>query len=816
MPPKTTIKKKIVKTTTPKTTRRIASKTNSTETASPEATPNQKTTSPETTTTSTTTTTPKTSFLEPTTITPITISPETSPNIPKTTSLETTTTVETNTNPEETTVPKTTPSSGRKTTAPKKVTPKTTARKTPANPQITSKTTSTPTTASKITTNTNEIVTSPETITTPETAPAPKITVSPNTTSKTTASSRTTVAEAGTSPETTTTPETAPNPNAASEVTAGSKTTITPETTTVETTSTLKATSPENASKITKPKTIIKVTKKIVKRKRIIRKPVGIAPQLPNRKEEEAETNPNPNLSTSQSIETEILDLNNPTTAPAQFLPTAQNANPPDGPSVAENQILDDIMVENETEKGDLGAAQDDEMTVSERRRRRKTEIFIGGLDKDAKEEDIRKVFEKVGEVVEIRLMMNSQTGKNKGYAFLRYASAVDAKRAVTEFAKVEICGKRCGAAAVEGNDTIFLGNINKKWKKEDITKLLQEIGIDNIDTVTVMADPNDHNCNRGFAFLELETNKDAQNAYKKLQKKDVFGKDRNIKVSWAEPLNDPDEEEMLKVKSVYADGIPSTWDEDKVRKHFKKFGEIERVVLARNIQSARRKDFAFVNYKTRESALACIESFNKEELIDEDLKANVKVSLARPVQKGKQSKGGSTSSSKDYIKEKPKPVKRDITVSLPSNKGKYVRGVPGNIGVDKKSSTTHELIQVLREQAARGQGQTGFLRGSTSQDYQGYMYTLPGGKRPFSSLGDDMVYSDPRGYSRARLDGSFPVASSSTLSHGMTGTSLPSSYQRPGSGYTAGSLYGASDPSTTFQTRHGSAPYGSGHYPRY
>lgn len=78
-----------------------------------------------------------------------------------------------------------------------------------------------------------------------------------------------------------------------------------------------------------------------------------------------------------------------------------------------------------------------------------------------------------------------------------------------------------------------------------------------------------------------------------------------------------------MQVKSVYAEGIPSSWDEEKVKKHFKKFGEIERVALSRNIQSARRKDFAIVNFKTRESALSCIESFKTEELIDEGSKVH-------------------------------------------------------------------------------------------------------------------------------------------------------------------------------------------------
>lgn len=74
-------------------------------------------------------------------------------------------------------------------------------------------------------------------------------------------------------------------------------------------------------------------------------------------------------------------------------------------------------------------------------------------------------------------------------------------------------------------------------------------------------------------------------------------------------------------VKSVFVDGMPSTWEEEKIREHFGKFGEIERIVLARNMPSAKRKDFGFVNYVDRDAALACIDALNNTEIIDGDVK---------------------------------------------------------------------------------------------------------------------------------------------------------------------------------------------------
>ncbi|GAB4834096.1 hypothetical protein Ancab_032350 [Ancistrocladus abbreviatus] len=109
----------------------------------------------------------------------------------------------------------------------------------------------------------------------------------------------------------------------------------------------------------------------------------------------------------------------------------------------------DELELENYASKPEYELEGDDklgegiyfsgELEAIERKKRRKTEIFIGGLDKDVKEEDIRKVFEKIGEVLEVNLLMNGKTGKNKGYAFLRYASAVDAKKALEKYSKVEV-----------------------------------------------------------------------------------------------------------------------------------------------------------------------------------------------------------------------------------------------------------------------------------------------------------------------------------------------------------------------------------------
>jgi RNA recognition motif-containing protein len=95
----------------------------------------------------------------------------------------------------------------------------------------------------------------------------------------------------------------------------------------------------------------------------------------------------------------------------------------------------DDEHAGVEQDHAELVDAEEEEHheVVKERRKRKEFEVFVGGLDKDATEDDLKKVFSTVGQVTEVRLMMNPQTKKNKGFAFLRFATVEQAKRAVTE-----------------------------------------------------------------------------------------------------------------------------------------------------------------------------------------------------------------------------------------------------------------------------------------------------------------------------------------------------------------------------------------------
>ncbi|GLT44597.1 hypothetical protein SLA2020_184830 [Shorea laevis] len=310
-----------------------------------------------------------------------------------------------------------------------------------------------------------------------------------------------------------------------------------------------------------------------------------------------------------------------------------------------EDEDLPDDDMEDPGEETEALAEECRQLTAiaKERRMKKECEIFIGGLDRDAVEEDVRRVFKKIGEVVEVRLLRNPVTNKNKGYAFVKFATKEQAMRALSEIKNPVICGKRCGTAPSEDNDTLFLGNICNTWTKEAIKQKLKDYGIEGLENITLVPDVQHEGLSRGFAFLEFSCHVDAMLAYKRLQRPDViFGHpERTAKVAFAEPLREADPEIMAKVKTVFLDSLPPQWDEDHVREQLKGYGEIVHIVLARNMSTAKRKDFGFVDFSTHEAAIACINGVNNAELGDCNSKTKVRARLSNPLPKTQAIKGG-------------------------------------------------------------------------------------------------------------------------------------------------------------------------------
>lgn len=57
--------------------------------------------------------------------------------------------------------------------------------------------------------------------------------------------------------------------------------------------------------------------------------------------------------------------------------------------------------------------------------------IYAGNLSYQTSEDQLREFFEEFGNIEDLKLIMDFQTGRSKGFAFITFASEEDAKKAL-------------------------------------------------------------------------------------------------------------------------------------------------------------------------------------------------------------------------------------------------------------------------------------------------------------------------------------------------------------------------------------------------
>jgi RNA recognition motif-containing protein len=70
------------------------------------------------------------------------------------------------------------------------------------------------------------------------------------------------------------------------------------------------------------------------------------------------------------------------------------------------------------------------------------TNIYVGNLSFNASDDDIRAAFEQYGEVTSVNIIMDRDTGRSRGFAFVEMADATNAKDAIENIDGTDIAGR--------------------------------------------------------------------------------------------------------------------------------------------------------------------------------------------------------------------------------------------------------------------------------------------------------------------------------------------------------------------------------------
>lgn len=241
------------------------------------------------------------------------------------------------------------------------------------------------------------------------------------------------------------------------------------------------------------------------------------------------------------------------------------------------------------------------------------SEIFIGGLPKDAVEDDLRELCEPLGEIYEIRLMKDKDSKESKGFCFVAFKSKEVAQKAIEALHSKDFKGKTLRCSLSETKNRLFIGNVPKSWTEDEFKKVIEEVG-PGVEVIELIKDPQNSSRNRGFAFVLYYNTACADYSRRKMLSADFKLDGNTPTISWADPKGIPDHSAAAsQVKALYVKNIPENTTTDQLKELFQRHGEVTKVVMPPG--KAGKHDFGFVHYAERSSALKAVKDTEKYDI---------------------------------------------------------------------------------------------------------------------------------------------------------------------------------------------------------
>jgi len=268
--------------------------------------------------------------------------------------------------------------------------------------------------------------------------------------------------------------------------------------------------------------------------------------------------------------------------------------------------------------------------------------IFIGGLPTSYDEDVIRGLFAPHGEVLQIFVPTDRETGQPRGFAFLEMSkesgvSAVGALDQITIEDRVIKCNEQLSkeelanrkeSRANEGVK-IYVGNVSFETTKEQLVECFEQYG-----TVSDCYVPLDSNTGmmRGFAFIRMPNEEESNKAIESLNGEMLGGRDIEVSVSLprgqAPPRRNRNRQPPNQTK-IYVGNLPFETDADELTELFQDFGIVNDCYMPEDRMTGRGRGFGFISMPT-EDAEGAIEELDGFEFGGRMLRVNEAI----PIQK--------------------------------------------------------------------------------------------------------------------------------------------------------------------------------------
>merc|ERR1719233_640719 len=268
--------------------------------------------------------------------------------------------------------------------------------------------------------------------------------------------------------------------------------------------------------------------------------------------------------------------------------------------------------------------------------------IFVGNIDFGTSEDDLKTHFEQYGDIEDVRIHKNQETGKPKGFGFITFVSSsgvdnvqmcrphmlqgktLDTKRALPN-SQDDVRVKKIFIGGPE--DEKHLGKhtgLNEDIQDEDLNNHFSQYGV----VVKIYQFKWDNGKKRGYGYIEfddedsvdkvcligihevlgvrLEVKKAVEkNSAQRSNVSSYVPKEndnRGAKRSRKEQI-DPESKVMRK---IFIGNLNLSTTEEKLKEYFEQFGSTELVQLPLHMDSGKSRGFAFITYEKASSVDSC------------------------------------------------------------------------------------------------------------------------------------------------------------------------------------------------------------------